>query len=178
MKYLSWLLLAASPVLLGSCKKLSNLTKFNVTYTTESTIQAGVATFLPFDVMTPSVTTESSSEFEGHNTAKNLIQSVKLNRLQLTITSPDGRTFDFLKNIEIYISSEGNEEVLLAQKDNIPDTQGAQLELDAGSAELKKYIMSDAFSLRLKVTTDKVINQDIKIKIASTFKIDANVLGL
>lgn len=178
MKRITAFTFLAASLFLGSCKKLAELTKFNVSYDTECTVDAGVTTFLPFEIRTPDVTTESESQYEGRNTARNLIQSVQLNKLQMTIISPEGRNFDFLNDIEVYISSEGNEEVLLAQKHDIPENQGNPLVLDPASVELKKYLMSDAFTLRLKVVTDKVVNEDIKLKISSTFKVDANIMGL
>ena len=161
-----------------SCKKLKELTQFDINYNTETTIQAGVAAALPFDIFTPDVTTESQSEFQGHKTASNLIQSIKLKKIILTITSPDGRQFDFLKDIEIYLSAGGEEEVLIASKYDIPETTGNALQLDPGTAELKNYLIKDKYKLRLKVTTRKVINQDIKVNVGNTFKVDANILGL
>jgi len=165
-------------LLVSSCKKLKELTQFDLNYNTETTIQAGVATALPFDVFTPDVTTESQSEFAGHNTAANLIQSIKLKKILLTITNPADRKFDFLKSIEIYLSADGEEEVLIAHTYNIAETAGNQLQLDAESNDLKRYLTKDKYKLKLKITTDKVINQDVSVKIASTFRVDANILGL
>lgn len=161
-----------------SCKKIADITKFNLPYTTEATIEAGVATLLPFDLQTPEVTTATDEEYKGYKTAKKLVQSVKLNSLQLKVLHPEDRSFDFLKKIEIYIVADEHEEILLAKKDNIADNAGDQLDLEPGSGELKKYLTSDRFSLRLKVTTDKVINEDVNVKISANFKVDANVLGL
>lgn len=161
-----------------SCNKIADLTKFNLPYHTETTIGAGVATLLPFDIMTPEIATATDADYKGYKTQRKLVQSVKLNNLKLTVLSPDGRTFDFLKKIEVYISADEHEEILLAQKDNIPDAVGNQLELDATGEELKKYLTSDRFNLRLKVTTDKIINQDVDVKVSANFRVDANVLGL
>ncbi|MFT3703245.1 MAG: hypothetical protein QM802_12785 [Agriterribacter sp.] len=175
-KVMAALLLATT--IFASCKKLKDLTKFDLNYNTQTTIQAGVATALPFDVFTPDVTTESQSEFQGHNTASNLIESIKLKKMNLTITSPNGRKFDFLKDIEIYLSADGEEEILVAHKYDIPDTVGNELQLDAGTDDLKNYLTKDKYKLRLKVTTDKVINEDINVNIGTTFTVDANILGL
>jgi hypothetical protein len=165
-------------IVFASCKKLKELTQFDLNYNTETTIKAGVATALPFDVFTPDVTTETQSEFGGHKTAKNLIESIKLKKMILTITSPSGRRFDFLKDMEIYLSADGEEETLIAEKYNIPETIGNELQLDLGTTDLKNYLTKDKYKLRLKVTTDKVINEDINVSIASTFRVDANILGL
>ncbi len=161
-----------------SCKKIADVTKFNLPYHTEATIEAGVATLLPFDIRTPEVTTATDADYKGYKTQRRLVQSVKLNSLRLTVLRPDGRSFDFLKKIEVYISADEHEEILLAHKDNIADTAGSQLDLEPTEEELKKYLTSDQFNLRLKVTTDKVVNQDVDVKVSANFRIDANVLGL
>jgi len=170
--------IALATTLFCSCEKLSKLTQFDMKHSCESTIEAGVATSLPFDVITPEVTTQSESEFKGHNTSANLVQSVKLKQMKLKITSPGNRTFDFLNDIELYLSADGEEEILVAWKHNISDAVGTELLLDAGTEELKSYLVKDKYKLRLKITTDKTINEDVHVTVSSVFRVDANVLGL
>ncbi len=172
------LFLAAGVLSLLSCKKLKELTHFDVKYNCETTIQSGAAAMLPFDVVTPEITTQSESEFEGHRTAKHLVESVKLSKMVITVTTPEGRSLDFLKDLDIYIAADGQKEALIAGAHNIPDTVGSQLNLEARQEELKSYLTGEKYKLRLKVTTDKLINQDVNVTIASVFRVDANILGL
>lgn len=162
----------------GSCKKVSELTQFDLTYNTETTIEAGAATLLPFDINTPDIQSQTEDEFQGHNTAKNLIQSITLKELKISITAPEDQNFDFLKSIEIYISSDGMEEQKLAWKTEIPETAGKEIVLDNSEADIKPYLLSEKFRLRIKATTDKVLNNDVQFKIANIFRVDANILGL
>ncbi len=161
-----------------SCKKIADVTKFNLPYQTETTIEAGVAALLPFDIRTPQITTATDADYKGYKTQRKLVQSVKLNSLELTVIRPKNRSFDFLHRIEVFISADEYQEILVAKKDNIPDTIGTRLELDTTDEELKKYLTSDQFNLRLKLTTDKIINEPVDVKVAANFRIDANVLGL
>ncbi len=131
MKYISAISLIWFATAL-SCKKLDKLTQFNLTYTSDATISAGLASNLPFDVFTPDVTTQSESEFKGHNTAKNLVQSIKLKKMQLLVTNPADRNLDFLKDIELYLSADGESEVRIAWKYDIPDTAGKEILLEPG----------------------------------------------
>lgn len=165
-------------VLFSSCKKLSELTQFDIKHNTEITIQAGAAANLPFDVTTPEVATQSESEFEGRNTNSSLVQSVKLRQMKLNITDPDNRTFDFLNDIELYISAEGEEEILVSWKHDIADNAGNELLLETASEELKTYLVKEKYRLRLKITTDKVLNEDVEVKVGSVFRVDADILGL
>ncbi|WP_290790854.1 hypothetical protein [Flavihumibacter sp. UBA7668] len=165
-------------LVIPSCKKLAELTQFNLNYNTETTIHAGPASNLPFDVFTPEITTASETEYEGRKTNKNLIQSIVIRNLVLKIKEDSGRTFDFLNSIKIYISTNGKPELLIASKDAIPDTIGNELTLDCTTEELKDYLIQDKYKLRLEVKTDKILNQDITILIQSIFRVDAKILGL
>ncbi|MCC6286860.1 MAG: hypothetical protein IT249_03155 [Chitinophagaceae bacterium] len=178
MKKALFAITCALALLSTSCKKISKLTKFDINYSSETTIEAGVATLIPFDVNTPDVETQSEDQFAGHNTGKNLIQSITLKQLKISIISPEEQNFDFLKNIEVYISAEGQEEVKAAWKNDMADAAAKEIVLDISTADLKPYLMSNKYKLRLKTTTDKVLNKDVQIKIANTFLVDANVLGL
>jgi len=161
-----------------SCKKIAELTKFDIKYNSETTIEAGVATLSPFSITTPEVETQSEGQFEGHNTAKNLIQAITLKELKISIVSPEEQNFDFLKDIEVYISTDEQEEVKIAWKNDIAEAAAKEIILDLSKSDLKPYIMSEKYKLRLKTTTDKILNKDVKIKIANVFRVDANILGL
>ncbi|MGN6492578.1 MAG: hypothetical protein ACTHLE_11325 [Agriterribacter sp.] len=170
--------LIAILVIFSSCEKLAKLTQFDIKHNTETTIEAGAAANLPFEVSTPEVSTNSQSEFEGNNTNSSLVESVKLKQLKLQITSPSNRNFDFLNDIELYLSADGEEEAKIAWKYDIGDNTGNELTLETGAEELKKYLVKDKYRLRLSITTDKVLNEDIEVKINSVFRVDAKILGL
>lgn len=178
MKIFLYTLTGILALLSISCKKVSELTKFNLKYNTETTIEAGIGASLPFDIYTPDIPTQTEDEFEGHNTGKNLIQSIQLKQLKLSVISPEDQNFDFLKSIEVYISTGEEPEIKAAWKNELPDAAVREIVLDCSNADLKPYLMSDKYKLRLKTTTDKVLNKDVKINISSTFQVDANVLGL
>jgi len=91
----------------------------------------GIVPFsLPFEIPTPDITTNSEQELNNNNTKANLVKDVSLEELKLTIVSPSGKTFSFLKSVHIYISTNDDDEVELAYKDNIeskyPNEQGLE----------------------------------------------------
>ncbi|MBX2924058.1 MAG: hypothetical protein KF746_17800 [Chitinophagaceae bacterium] len=178
MKSIFYAVTGALVLLSISCKKVSELTKFDIKYNSETTIEAGIAAFIPFDINTPDIETQSEDQFKGHNTARDLVQSITLKELKISIISPEEQNFDFLKSIEIYISADEQEEVKIAWKNDMPDAGAKAIVLDRSNADLKPYLVSETYRLRLKTTTDKVLNKDVKIKIASIFRVDANILGL
>src|SRR5688500_17757144 len=72
MKKLLPVLLLACPLALSSCKK--KLTHFYIDYTTEITVPATLTAVFPFSIQTPPVGTNSTYEFEDHDTRKEKIQ--------------------------------------------------------------------------------------------------------
>ena len=166
----------ASVFFTSACKELDKLTQFEIEYSSTAKIGANSIINLPIDLLTPDITTNSQSEFSSKNTNKDLIEAIKLLRLNLQITSPTTQRFDFLKSVEVYIKAEGLGELKIAEKLDVPDTVGTDLSLDVKENDLAPYIKKDKFSLRLKVVTDKSITQEVNMKVNSTIFVDAKLL--
>ena len=160
----------------SSCKELDKLTQFEINYSSTAKIPANAVINLPIDLLTPDITTNSQSEFSSKQTNKDLIEAIKLLKLNLQITSPTTQRFDFLKSIEVYITAEGLGELKIAEKLDIPDTVGTDLSLDVKENDLAPYIKKDKFQLRLKAVTDKSITQDVTMKVNSVIFVDAKLL--
>src|SRR5690606_24347067 len=117
-------------ILLSECKKIDQLTKFEIDYESDITFQSGLPLNIPITLYSPDVATNSEEEFSINDTRKDLIESIKLIRLRLVVISPPGQTLAFLKNVSIYISSTDLPETRVAFKDNIDDNVGTELLLD------------------------------------------------
>lgn len=130
---------------------------------------------LPFEMGTPDVTTNSSQEFQNNNTASNLIKEVKLEELKLTITSPSGKTFSFLKSVQIFISTTSTDEIELASLDNIATT-ATSISLTTSTQNLDKYVKASSYKLRTRVVTKETLTQPVDIRAAIKFRIKASPL--
>lgn len=162
--------------MLSACEKLKDITTFNLDAKTEFTIpgqQTGIGDILSLPRM--EVQTSSEQTFKNNNTKADLVEEAILKRLSLTITAPAQANFDFLNDIQIYISAEGEEEVLLAYGENLPETGSRQLELTTTGADLSPYIKKDSYSLRTEATTDKVVDEDVDVRVDMTFAVTAKV---
>lgn len=178
MKQKYFIAFALSILAFAACKQLDKLTQFYMDYNASYSYSAGLPVNLPVTFQTPDVTTNAEQQFEVNDTRKDLIESITLKQLTLSVTSPTGQTFAFLKSVEVYISATGLSEVRVAHKQNIPDNVGAQFDLDLDNAELKEYIKADSFKLRVMSTTDQITTGDIDVNIYSKFFVDAKILGL
>lgn len=162
---------------LFSCKKVDKLTQFDLKYDSSVTVESTFGMNVPFDIYTPDISTNSESSFESNDTRKDLIESIVLKTMTMSISSPTGQDFSFLKSIEIYISADGLSDAKIAWKDNISDSTTI-LNLETSSADLKEYIKKSVFNLKVTTTTDEVLSQDYQIDIHSVYAVDAKILGL
>tara|TARA_R110002111_G_scaffold148719_1_gene215818 strand:+ start:364 stop:897 length:534 start_codon:yes stop_codon:yes gene_type:complete len=174
-KYISFICLL---VLFTACDIIDELTKFDMEYSQRATIPSSTGINLPFDVFTPEMETNSESTFAVNDTRKDLIEEIKLTNLELVMISPEEADFSFLNSIEVYISADGLEEILIANLDEVPEDAGNVITLDTSDTDLKEYIKKDEFSLRLNTVTDELMSTDHELEVNSTFFVDAKILGL
>ncbi len=177
MKRLSILFMCCCLAVVPGCKKLHELTQFNMDYDSDYTYSAGLPINLPVTLNSPDVTTNSEQEFAINDTRKDLIESIKATQLKLTISSPVGKTFSFLKEVRIYILADGLPETEVAEKLAIDNTVGGELPLTVFDVELKDYIKADKFKLKVVSTTDEILTGDVQVHIYTNFFVDAKILG-
>ncbi|MDI1233561.1 MAG: hypothetical protein PSX81_04715 [bacterium] len=158
----------------ASCKKVEKLFTFSIYNESSIILQANVPINLPINVNTPNVTTNSSDQFENNNSDAAHVKDIRLKNLLLTITSPSGKNFDFLKSIQIFISTDANNEIELASLDNIP-TNTASIALLPTSEKLDNYLKSGTINLRTTYVKRQLQSQDVEVKVNSEFTVKASV---
>jgi hypothetical protein len=165
-------------IFFGGCKKLDQLTEFNMDYTTSVIIPASNVIGLPLDLTSPESTTNSQSTFANNNTQTDHIQEVHLTKMTITVSSPSGVDLSFLKSVELYVKADGLDEKEIAWNNDVPDNVGTTLSLNVTGDDLKDYIKKDKISIRIKAVTDKETYSDYTIDIYSLFKVNAKILGI
>jgi hypothetical protein len=156
-----------------SCNTVDDLLTFTISNQTDIEIKSGFPINAPFEIATPDVTTNSSAEFKNNNTEAGLVKDVKLRSLNLTIKSPEGKTFSFLKAIHLYISTNGSDEIELAYQDNINSTDKT-IDLVCTQERLDKYIKADTYKIRTSVTLKETLTQNVIVQAGMKFKVTAD----
>ncbi|AEV33271.1 hypothetical protein Oweho_2299 [Owenweeksia hongkongensis DSM 17368] len=159
-----------------ACKKIDELTQFEMEYNESVVIPSSSGLNLPFNLFTPEVESNSESAFAVNDTRKDLIEEIQLIELELTVSSPSNSDFSFLKSIDVYISAEGLSERRIAWGDNIPENKSS-IQLETTDADLQEFIKKDEFKLRLNTITDEAMSSDHTIDVHSVFFVDAEILG-
>lgn len=162
----------------NSCKKIDQFTQFSMDFNNEIVIPSSTGISLPINLLTPELETNSESTFEVNDTRKDLIEEIRLTSLILTLNAPDNADFSFLESISVYMNAQDLPEVEIAWEDDVPDNAGNQISLNVSNEDFKEYIKKDEFSLRVNTITDEILTSDHQIDIASSFFIDAKILGL
>ena len=171
------LLLAPLALLLvfTGCKKIQQLLTFYIEDSQNIRIPA-TPLFGSVVALTPlTVATKSEDSFKNNNTRADLVKNVSLNKLSLTITDPSGQNFDFLQKIEIYISTNANDQIRLAYLDQVPRGV-SNIELISTDAKLDSYLKASSYTLTTKVQTSQAIARDITVRADSRFKVTADPL--
>lgn len=174
-KLLLLLPLALVLVLFSNCKKLEELTKFNISFNSEVTIPANSIINLPFDIFTPDITTNYQEQFSANKTRTDLVSEIKMDAVNITVKAPAGQNLDFLKSINIFIAAEGLDEKEIAFINDVPDGLTA-LSLECVSDNIKDYITKDKIKLRVKTVTDKTVSQNTELDVQTKFWVQAKIL--
>jgi hypothetical protein len=173
MKTKSFTIIAILALFIISCSEVDKLLTFTISDQTTFKINSGIPFNSPFEVATPDVTTNSTSEFSNNNTNVDLVKDVKLQELKLSITSPADKTFSFLKSVHMYISTNADDEIELAFQDNISSTSNT-INLTCTTQKLDKYIKASSYKIRTSVTTRETLTQETTVKADMKFRVTAD----
>jgi len=124
---------------------------------------------------TPTIQSSSQEEFENNNTSAERVDEVILDELDMTITSPSDRTFSFLESVKIYISTNSESEILLAERNDIPQNVGSTLMLETTGENIKSYVAEDQFSLRYEIEVRETTASETDINAEMVFSVSAEV---
>jgi hypothetical protein len=171
-------LLITITLFLMSCGEDNDPTtiEFDLDYTSSISVPANSGLNLPFDLLSPNVTTNAESTFGSNNTNKDLISEITLSELVARITSPNDQRFDFVDDITLYINADGLSELELATVTDVSDNIGTTLEFTTTGNNLKDYLIKDQFQIRAEVTTDKNITEEVNIELDSKFSVLADLI--
>lgn len=162
----------------GSCKEIDKLTHFYIENNSNITIESTLPIEIPFDIWTPNIPTNSETSFENNNTRTDLIEEIVLSEMIMNIISPDSQSFDFLKSIEIFISTDSTDEKKIAWNNDIPKTGLLSISLETTDDDLKDYIKKNGYIMRSRTVTRQLISVSTDIEIFSKFFVDATLLGI
>jgi hypothetical protein len=160
---------------MSSCKKINKSIEFRLDFSTEVIVPSSTGINIPFNVITPEVETNAEASFAANDTRKDLIEEINLEELRISIKSPQGEDFSFLKSVVVFIKADGFEEKQIASLDNVPENV-FELDLVPTGEDLAPYVKAESFSLRVKTVTDELITRDHELLVFSKFRVKAKLI--
>ena len=171
----------------AGCTKVKNLANINVNIPYQQqfaipdypgalggvTLPPGGGT-LPF----PAVPVPTNSQYyltQYHTSAEKIIK-VGLKSLSLQILSPANQNFDFLDNVQVYISARTLPEMLLAYSYSVPKGVTTLDLATSTEVNLKDYFIQDTIYLRLSAHINATPLPGTQVNMASVFNLLANPL--
>lgn len=161
---------------IASCEKVNELINFKIKHETSFTIpgqNSGIGDLL--SIPRTEIKTSSEQTFKNNNTRAELVEEVTLDELILSITAPENENFDFLNEISIFITAEGEQEILLASKVKIPEDGSRTISLETSQANLKPFLVKENYTIRTVAKTDKVVDNAVDVKINMSFQVKAAI---
>ena len=160
-----------------SCKKIDKQTHFNLDLETQVTFPSTNSINVIQNINYSQISTNSINIFENNNTSKDLIEGAKLQKMKLSVINPSNGNFNFIKDIEVFMSADGLPEIKIAWKLNHQNDGKIFLNLDTSNNDFKEYIKNNQMNLRISFNPDEILRQDYDVKIEYSFIIDAEILG-
>ncbi len=176
MKKMKKIYLFTIIIIAFGCQEINELTQFNLTYNEQISIPAVVSTDSTITVQTPNIPTTTESIYQTNNTSKKLISTILLSEMEIHHISPKNGDLNFLSSIEIFINGENLSEEKIAWKYDIPETIGDTLILETGEANVKDYLNSEYFTLKIKFSCDSTVLEEQLVDIQSIYTVKAELL--
>lgn len=173
MKKLFWSVLLIIPFLTG-CDMLGELTKIPLPITQSITIPA---TPVPGSqtIETPVIETGLDSVLNESGASSDFIEEVKLSKMEFSISN-GSEDLSFLKDVNIYISATGKDDVKIASATNVGNV--TELKFTTQDVDIKSFILGESFKLKIEVSTDEALSSATEIQLDMVFMMDLKVLGM
>ena len=166
-----FLLVCLSAMTLLSC---DDILRFDVDMDTSFEIPANSVVPLP-SFLTPAIETNAEGTFEDNGTSKNLVKEVRLTELTLTCQNQSDN-FNFIEDIEVYITADGEDEVLMASVYDLPNDGSRTVSLNTLEEDLDRFIKKDEFKLRVDMTADQTKTSGTPVDCDMVFNVKADPL--
>jgi hypothetical protein len=117
-----------------------------------------------------------SQELRNQGYSKRDIDSVHIVSFTLTITDPEGGSFDFLRRIAFSVEAEDLPSLEIARLDPIPGGQSViELQVDS-SVDLTPYVVAPAMKITTQATGTRPA-QETTVEALVVFAVDINLTG-
>lgn len=171
-RILSYLFISFGFLLVTACNKVGRSAKFDLDYNASFTLQDTCQVGVEYDFF-KNIGTNSQDTFALENTNNDLVKTIRMTKLDLSVTAPVGYDFQPLDTVKVYMSAPGYSNALIAEETNIFQFATDIQFDDFLDTDYKFFVFEDELLYNLKVTFDDVLTSDITVNLHCRFHVDA-----
>jgi hypothetical protein len=156
-----------------SCKKINEATQFSLTYSTSLAVpSASIIVSTTQDFVTDEIETGIAEKFKQNGTSTDLVDEINMTEFKLTA---DTGNLDYLRSIAIYVRGTGLNDVLVAQRSNIPSGVNT-LNLEMTGVNIKEHLFKEKIRYRATITFNASSTKSHNLKMDQTYLVKAKLL--
>lgn len=160
---------------LFSCAKEKENSTFSYDFESEFTFPATSTVNIATSRYSGNLNTNSEDKFADNDTRAELVQYINADDISLGLVSPSSESFDFAKNIKVFIDAEGVDEKLIASFNDIPEEASRALDLNVVASDFQEYLKAEQIVFRINIENRRTVPQDITLRLDASFNGRADV---
>mgnify|MGYP000911208205 CR=1 FL=1 len=177
------LLFCLTLIVSSGCSDFDRLTQFRTTYSNRVVLDTINTKGTSSEVKSDTLIVDFISTVKDHSATENSIESVKLITIGMEIDknkSPDYANFNIIKDLEVYLTGKGMDEILIGSTDSIPtNVKYFEIKVIPVDEDFEDLVKSDQFTCRMKFTPrEQIKDSSYVIKITPTYLVDTRRFGV
>ncbi len=167
----------------SGCKDFDRRTQFRTTYSNRVVLDTINTKGTSSEVKSDTLIVDFLGTVKDHSSTENSIESVKLVTIGMEIDkgrSPDYANFNIIKDLEVYLTGKGMDEILIGSTDSIPSNiKYFEIKVIPVDDDFEDLVKSEEFTCRMKFTPREPIkDSSYVIKITPTYLVDTRKFGI
>lgn len=145
---------------------------FNLAYAAATIIPATNGLQVEMTVESELVATNIEQKTNDYNTTTDLIESVIPSNIQVVLISPSGSTLDYFGPVEVYISADGESDLLIGSYSDVSENVSNSFTVTAQAVDVTEYVTRESFKTKIVFTPDAYsgIKQEVEVRLTLRLK--------
>lgn len=161
-------ILFAFIIVISGCATVQSIIKSTFPYTATIIVPAASKSNTPISA-TSSAT--SIDEVFGNQNGNNYVKEIRIASAKLVASNPSNKSLGMFKSVKLYISSSNsNNEVMVASRNDVQENIGSELVLDIDNSRfVDDYIKGSSLRVRLEYVLRNSTTMDVSVRTSLSF---------
>lgn len=157
-------------LIIGSCSQPTIYEEpdpivFEFRDTIDMTLPSAIGIDIPIDLPDLTVSSSFHDTVGDVNPLVSLVEDIHVKEIQVELISPSDETWDFLKHMTLFVSTDTEPEIELGHVFNNPNGTGKIITLEAAyDNRLDDYVKAPYFNVDTEVTVDELLLTKVQVR--------------